>query len=191
MIYDSRTWKKDLRKCIAQLKWLKKLKYYHALDSFFNRVYHCFDREVLYSAIIARKLIESDKLSDAADSFQFDVVVHRPRRNVDKLHRWIEDGDYEWDSTAKESVLGKNICNSIIHSYVYCLFLDEKTNIGGFFVSSDFDRNKLLYQVNLNSWIDFLEYIVDDDVAATTFHFNKGKKEYVSRRKVKGSDHKL
>ena len=86
--------------------------------------------------------------------------------------------------------MGKNICNSIIHSYVYCLFLDEKTNIGGFFVSSDFDRNKLLYQVNLNSWIDFLEYIVDDDVAATTFHFNKGKKEYVSRRKVKGSDHK-
>lgn len=191
MIYDSWTWKKDLRKCIAQLKWLKKLKYCHALDSFFNRVYHCFDREVLYSAIIARKLIESDKLSDAADSFQFDVVVHRPRRNVDKLHRWIEDGDYEWDSTAKESVLGKNICNSIIHSYVYCLFLDEKTNIGGFFVSSDFDRNKLLYQVNLNSWIDFLEYIADDDVVSTTFRFNKGKMEYVSRRKVRGSDHRL
>ena len=36
MIYDGRTWKKDLRKCIAQLKWLKKLKYYHALDFFFT-----------------------------------------------------------------------------------------------------------------------------------------------------------
>ena len=167
----------------CSLKRFKRLKYLNCLDFFFSKVYHSFDKVILASAVIVRKLIESDKLSNLADNYRFDALVHSPRKNVDKLHRWIEDGDYEWDLSSKQSVLGKNICNSIIHSYVYSLYTNEKAYIDGFFVSSDFDRNKLLYQISLASWIEFLNYIASDDVIEVSLHFDGKKMEYVSKGK--------
>jgi hypothetical protein len=183
MFYNSFDWKKELSTQARKLKLLKH-KYW------FNSISHKVDRAILLSAIIIRKLIESDKLSNSADEYKLQAYTYAPRRHVDKLHRWVEDGDYEWGEHKKVLIPAKDICNSIIHSYTYSLYFTESRKLVGFFVSSDFDRNKLLYEVDFDSWIKYLEYIANDDVIAIDLHFNEKKDDYISSKKEENFEYR-
>lgn len=180
MIYDSRSWKRQLKRYARKLRLRRRFKIPSPLlNSFRNSI----DKIILYSAVITRKLIESNKLSDSIDQYEFNVFCHKPRRNVDRLHRWVEDGDYEWDPTKKVSVLGKKLCNALIHSYVYSIYFDNNHYLDGFFVSSDYDRNKILYQVNLADWIDYITLVSEDDIIDAEFIFDIKKNDFVSQKK--------
>ncbi len=184
MIYDSRSWKKQLIRYARKLNHKRRFK----IPSFFpssllNRFLDSIDKIILYSAVITRKLIESNKLSDPLDQYKLNVFSHKPRRNVDRLHRWVEDGDYEWDTTKKVSVLGKKLCNALIHSYVYSIYFDSSHYTDGFLVSSDYDRNKILYQVNLADWVDYITLVSEDDIVDIEFFFDEKKNDYATTKK--------
>lgn len=93
LIYESQEWKRELIRQKHFLNLYSKLKW---TERRFAKHAHKIDLSLLVSAIIIRKLIESDKLSDDADNYKLNVVVYNPRKHIDKLHKWVEDGDYEW-----------------------------------------------------------------------------------------------
>ena len=180
LIYDSQEWKRELIRQKHFLNLYSKLKW---TERRFAKHAHKIDLSFLVSAIIIRKLIESDKLSDDADNYKLNVVAYTPRRHIDKLHKWVEDGDYEWGDHQNSSVSAKTICNSLIHSYAYCPEFSEQHKLSGFFVASDFDRNKLIYEVTLSSWIAYLDFIASDSVCKLSMHFDEKKSDYTSTLK--------
>lgn len=183
MIYDSWQWKKELTRQRKKIKHLAKKRWN---DRTLKKCSHQIDLAFLTSAFIIRKLIESDKLSNEADSYKLNVICYTPRRHIDKLHKWVEDGDYEWGERKSEIVSAKTICNSLIHSYVYSPYFSETHKLIGFLVVSDHGRNELLYEIELQDWMDYMIFIETDDVCEALMHFNEQKNDYILTMKKRG-----
>lgn len=58
------------------------------------------------------------------------------------------------------------------------LLFENNDSIIGFCVSSDYDRNKFLYTIELNDWFDFMNIIITDAVVATKLLANEKNYDY-------------
>ncbi|NCB74637.1 MAG: hypothetical protein EOM51_07840 [Clostridia bacterium] len=184
MIFESWEWKKELRERMRQF--LR----YNTKDNFdCDSEKTCFrlERSLLYSAFIIRFLIESEKLSNDADTFSINVTYYLPIKHINRLHCWIDDDKYDWGVPKIQTVLGKNICNWLIHSYMFNFLYEESGSVTGFFVASDYDRNRALYTVNLKDWLKFVEFVISDDVVSMTTKFDKKRSDYVITDKKRGA----
>ena len=186
MIYESYPWKQDL----LQRKRLI-LKYNCAdflSEDNYDRSYTVIEKAVFYSAFIIRKLIDCKvKVSDEVDAYKFTLKGVRPLKNVDLMHRWPDEGTHDWEHEMTYTKSGADICNWIIHSLVFFFVFDASgERIDSFCVSSDFDRNKLLYRIDLNDWIKYMEFVGNDSVVSMSVQIDKGKKDYVPIKKERG-----
>lgn len=69
----------------------------------------------------------------------------------------------DFDAPKTDNISIKNVCNLLIHSYVFvaeqqCLTAPIK----GVFFNSDRTRNQVLYHLKLNNWIRLLQNIGSD-----------------------------
>ena len=147
------------------------------------------EKAVFYSAFIIRKLIDCKvKISDEVDTYKFTLKGFRPRKNVDLMHRWPDENTHDWDHKVTTfTKLGRDVCNWLIHSYVFFFGCDEDGTVDSFFVSSDVDRNKMLYRIELKDWITYMEFVGNDSVVVSELHFDACKREYVTIRKERGN----
>lgn len=175
MIYDSYEWKKELSKQSRKLQFISR---FYWTDTILKLLGHKVDMIILTVAIIARKLFESGKLSDDADNYKICVKEYIPRRHIDRLHSWVEDGDYSWGEYQEKSIPAKYICNSIIHSYVYSLCFTEKRKLYSIFVVSDQFRNELLYEVTIADLTKYLKFIATDSVSEVSMKFDTKKGDH-------------
>ena len=74
----------------------------------------------------------------------------------------------------------------MIHSYIFFFSYDENGEVDGFYVSSDYDRNKMLYRIELKDWLAYMDFVGKDYVVATCMHADEDKKDYVYTRKERG-----
>jgi hypothetical protein len=180
MIYESHPWKQELR------HWSKQIEKYNNTSCFDNRfdsTYTIIEKCIMYSAFITRKLVECEKLSNNADLYAFQIKAYKPLKEVDRLHIWLNEDSHNWEHPFQMSVLGKNICNWIIHSYIFYLQFEKSGHVIGFYISSDYDRNKYLYEINLKSWLDYLNYVSADHVVTQTSHYDSNKRDYIISEK--------
>lgn len=184
MIFESYPWKQDLHRRKNLL-----LKYNKAdlFETNEEGTYTVIEKAIFYSAFIARKLIDcGGKLSDEAENYSMRVYSVRPIKRVDNMHRWPEEDSHDWDNEQETTVAGKNVCNWLIHSFMFYLVFNEDGVVDSFSVTSDFDRNKILYRIPLKAWIDYIEYIATDDIVSLSSHYDPKKNEYVYTRKMRG-----
>ena len=185
MIYESYPWKQDLLRRKQLI-----LKYNRAdflSEDQDNRAYTVIEKAIFYSAFIIRKLIDcKTKVSDDVDTYKFTLTGIRPRKNIDLMHRLPDEENYDWDHITAYTKSGEAICNWLIHSFVFCLGFDEDGKIDSFYVSSDYDRNKLLYRIELKDWITYMEFIGRDYVVAMNMHIDECKKDFVVTKKKRG-----
>ena len=73
-----------------------------------------------------------------------------------------------------------------MESYVFFLSYDANGVIDGFYVSSDYDRNKMLYRIELKDWLAYMDFVGKDYVVAICMHADEDKKDYVYTRKERG-----
>lgn len=175
MIYKSYKWKKELR---HQKKEILRFNRKEFFDDDFDVTYFKIEKAFLFSTIIMRTLLEAQKLSDFVDNYQIKVSKNKPKRNIDRLHRFLDDDEYDWKHTDFEKLSGRKICNFILHSYVFSFLFENNDSIIGFCVSSDYDRNKFLYTIELNDWFDFMNIIITDAVVATKLLANEKNYDY-------------
>lgn len=184
MIYESYPWKQDL------LRWkrlIQKNNCAEFLSEFDDRAYTTIEKAIFYSAFIIRKLIDCKvKVSDEVDEYIFHLKCTRPIKNVDLFHRWPNDNCYNLEVEEERTKSGTDICNWLIHSYVFFLSYGENGTIDGFYVSSDFDRNKALYRIELNDWLAYIEFVGKDSIATLSFELGDNSKDYVCTRKNRG-----
>lgn len=184
MIHESYPWKQDL------LRRKRLILKYNCADLLSkDSAYTVIEKAVFYSAFIIRKLIDCRvKVSDEVDAYKFTLKGFHPRKNVDVMHRWPDENSHDWEhETTACTKLGKEVCNWLIHSHIFFLGVDEDEKIDSFFVSSDYDRNKMLYRIELNDWIAYMEFVGSDSVVALEMRFDGCEKEYVVTKKDRGN----
>ena len=184
MIHESYPWKQDL---LRRKRLILKYNCANLLSE--DSAYTVIERAVFYSAFIIRKLIDCRvKVSDEVDAYKFTLKGFRPLRNVDVMHRWPDENSHDWEHEAMTCTKsGKEICNWLIHSHIFFLGFDEDEKIDSFFVSSDYDRNKMLYRIELKDWIAYMEFVGSDSIVDLEMHFDRCKKEYVVAKKERGN----
>jgi hypothetical protein len=184
MVYESYPWKLDLMK---RKRLIIKHNTAEKFDQKFDSTYTIIEKCVFYSAFIIRKLIDSrGKLSDEADRYTIKVKSIRPIKSMDLLHRWPDESSHDWEKAQRLTVTGKDICNWLIHSYIFFFVFDENGTVINFCVSSDYDRNKALYMISISDWITYMDYIFKDDVVSMSSHYDDKAKDYVYIRKKRG-----
>lgn len=185
MIYESHPWKQDLLKRKRLI-----LKYNHAdllSEDSDDKAYTVIEKAIFYSAFIIRKLIDcKGKVSDEVDAYQFSLKGIFPKKRIDYMHRWPDENTHDWEHELSYTKNGKEICNWLIHSFVFFLCYNEVGEIDSFYVSSDKDRNKILYRVELKDWIDYIDFVGSDYVVATEMHAEDNKNDYVFTKKERG-----
>lgn len=119
-------------------------------------------------------------------SFMEKVCSVQPLKPVDRLHRWPEEDSHDWENEKEVVVAGKNVCNWLIHSYMFFVVFNEDGIIDSFSVTSDFDRNKVLYRIPLDAWMEYMDYIASDDIVGMSSHYDPKADDYVFSRKERG-----
>ena len=180
MIYETNIWKKDLKK---QIKIIKKYNTTEQIENDEEFFYSVMEKSIFYSAFIIRKLIDcKTKMSDEADNYELLVESIKATRTMTLFHNFPDDNDYDWENKEKEIVKGRNICNWLIHSYVYFLMFDGD-KVWDFCVSSEYKRNKTIYKISLESWVDYMKFIANDDISELSAEWDEIKKDYICTKK--------
>jgi len=184
MVYESYPWKQDL---LCRKRLILKYNNYEQFEKNEDTAYTVIEKGIFYSAFIIRKLIDcKGKLSDDAENYEFQVKARKPLRQINLMQRWPEEDSHDWENEVILTVNGKNICNWLIHSYIFFTVSDEKTPFSSFCVSSDYDRNKYLYMISMDDWIKYMDFIGTDYVVAITSHYDEAKKDFVYDQKTRG-----
>jgi len=158
MIYDSYPWKSELVKI---RKYLER-NYMYDMEGNVNdlkRFY--FEKNLFYSAFIIRKLIESDRMSDYIDNMNIKVKAYKPKRHVNRINCFMDNDMYNLEEYTKITLPIKEITNFLIHSYVFDICINDDLKVKSFFVSSDYDRNKNLYEIQMKDCYNVLNINVN------------------------------
>ena len=184
MVYESYPWKQDLLR--RKRLFLK----YNTVEQFERNEeasYTVLEKAVFYSAFIIRKLIDCrGKLSDEADQYTICSKAYSPLKEVNTVNRWPDENTHDWDNYQKKNVKGKDICNWLIHSYMFFFSYSEEGLVDGFLVTSDYDRNKFLYHIDIADWLDYISYIANDSIVSMSMHYDSRSADYIYTSKERG-----
>ena len=172
MILDSIPWKEELHSLIGQLT-STALPFEYDED---DRSDFFIERALIYSAFVARLLLDAKKTTDSINDYCMPVgsipnKLENPEYVSPLLRRFPEHNYYDFENETALSVPCRRILNQIIHSFVIPAFeVDETGTVLGFFVTSDKSANKQLYHIKLECWVKYLEMIVNDDITTIDAH---------------------
>lgn len=154
MIYESRFWKNDLLKQAKSLR--SRLTQKRWSETSLARL----EQTVMLGFYSIRKLIEAKKLSDSVENQLIDTNLHSFKgEEVTRFNRDRIDELYSFDtvqSVTKDLIF---FCNQFIHSYVFVIAFNENSCVDGIFVSSDRERNKALYFIEIRKIIALFEQV--------------------------------
>ena len=66
------------------------------------------------------------------------------------------------------------------------LYDDRVNQYESFYVASDFDRNKCLYEIALSDWLDYIEFIATDEIVRLEMRRDDKTGERIYTRKQRG-----
>jgi hypothetical protein len=184
LIFESYPWKQDLQR---RRSLIIKHNTKERFDSNFDATYTILEKCVFYSAFIIRKLIDcGSKLSDEADKYAITVKAIKPIKHISYMNRWPEEDSHDWENEKAVILTGKSLCNSLIHSYIFFFEFAENGSAVCFCVSSDFDKNKILYKVMLADWLNYMTFIATDNIVSLSTKYDEKEKGYIIVKKVRG-----
>lgn len=171
MILDG-YWKLELKKSIDALRFWRKVA--GAVHTDFTD--HQVNRQILYSAVIVRKILEDEKWAkkDLKDSTlpmppfeilhsEITVMEYPFAGNKDWILHHVVIADYDTDNRIQITMPLEHACNSIIHAYVWDLVRwSDKKGIAGFLAASDRFKCRCLYFFSLDDWLDKLQFCLDN-----------------------------
>ncbi len=144
--------------------------------------YITFQKFTIYTSIIVRKLIEANKISDQLLAKNYSIVWYNKKttKPVTALN-WFEiEVLFDIETETKMSISLKDLTDIFIHSFhfipKYNYYEEDDTesetldyepevkNILGVYFSSDKTKNKLLYYISLDKYIEILKVIIADEI---------------------------
>ena len=170
MILDG-YWKLELKKSIDMLRFWRKVA--GMLHTDFTD--HQVNRQILYSAVIVRKIIEDEKWAkdiakDSTLPMPVLAILHSEIKVIE--YPYVGDKDfvgfrpwadnYDVDGRTAGALPLEHACNSIIHSYVWSLVrYEKKKDIAAFVMASDRYKAKCMYLIMLDDWLNKLQFCLN------------------------------
>lgn len=183
MIYNSLFWKEKLNKKVRRnKKFLSK-------KIFSERKLDQLEYFILTSAFCIRKLINSNKLSDFCDNYLFNVNQYNCISKPDFFNKDKLDFLYDINNVMETTINIKNLCNWLIHSYCLGFSFNENDVVDGFFVNSDYFKDKTIIKVLLKDWIKFIGTVIYDDIVYAIFTRDEKNEMKIifKKRKIKNN----
>jgi hypothetical protein len=170
MILDGH-WKLELKKSINALRFWRKVA--GGLHTDFAD--HQVNRQILYSTVIVRKIIEDEKwakndLKDSPLPMPPFAILHSEIKVIEYPYVGDKDfvgfrpwtDDYDVDGRTAGALPLEHACNSIIHSYVWSLVrYEKKKDIAAFVMASDKFKSRCMYLIMLDDWLDKLQFCLN------------------------------
>lgn len=120
------------------------------------------EKRIFLSFYSIRKLIEAEELSTVNVNSSWPVFSYRNISRVDLMNWHKIDEKYDLEQENQETRSLHWICNQVIHSFVFVIDFEDDGKLSGFFISSDKERNKKLYQIRRKQILDILKLIGND-----------------------------
>lgn len=181
MIHESYPWKYDLIKNKKILQQYSKSMFLEDSD----QIYVILEKAIFYSAFIIRKLIDCKcKVSNAVDNYSIKVDKIYPIKQITDFYNQINNDNYDWEHTQTINISGKNICNWLIHSVVFSFLVSEE-KIDSFVVSSDYDKNKVLYRINIDDWIKYMDFVATDNIVSIKIRYDQKLNNHTFTNKIR------
>jgi hypothetical protein len=167
MIHESYYWKKPL------LESALRFKDYRSYKEINEETYVKIEKDIFMGFYSIRKLIETEtKVTDSLKVGKHDIqwykhigadVTWRNNHKLDQL--------YDLDKTHSEKRDLWFISSRIIHSFIFNLCVNENGGFDGILLTSDTDKNKKLYTLNIDQIIELFELVGNNNV--TNVHWQK------------------
>lgn len=170
MIFDG-YWKKKLQRNIKSIKlWLK------LSEVFTQYAEHQINQNILYSAIVMRKMFEDEKHYEKLCmkhryplppfkllKHEVDVSVSPFCGDEDFVFERLLPEDYDFKQTKVEKVGLNFLCNQIIHSFKWSvIYFQNSRKVYGFAVASDQESKKNVYIFEINEFIKAVEFCIEN-----------------------------
>jgi hypothetical protein len=171
-MWESSYWKEELARIAKTIRPKASPKRYS------DRAVSVVERDVIIGFFIVRRLIELHKVSTAVSKMKLDVFSATPRKTVTKINFHRIDENYDWDKLKKEKKLAPYICNQAIHAYFSAVERGPDRNWSSLILASDFDRNKVAWQVPFSSIILLFETAANDYPSTASMEFDDVKQDF-------------
>lgn len=173
MIYESIHWKKPL---LETARWLVSVRLSERTQ---ERTYVRIERELFLSFYAIRKLFDTLKVTDRIKRATIELEWHRNTKTVHHMNCEHIDLLYDLNRSNKEQRDVIFFCNQFIHSFVFSIY-EQDGRVGGFYVSSDRDKNKKLYRVSLDQVVVLFRLVGHDSPSELFFHYYHDTDTYKS-----------
>ena len=177
MIYNSYIWKKDLNKqleIIRENNIIQKLSKEESFDE--------IEKAIFLSGFMIRKLMDSrTKVTDHIDNLSILIEVMDATDSPTILNAHRIEQHYDLEKRDHVAISLRNICNMLIHSFVFEFSIGDNELIDGFYIVADRNKDKALYYVALDQWADAISTIVHDNVISMTLHFDDNGKAIIHK----------
>ncbi|MDH6165534.1 hypothetical protein M2282_000662 [Variovorax boronicumulans] len=173
MIHESHYWKDDLIKSAASLE--RRLKQQRWYDGTFADV----EKKVMLGFYAIRKLTEAHKIDDKTSGQSLSVIVFPSAGKLvtrNNRHRWWELYDLEDPRKTKMQLLP--VCHQFVHSYVFSCAFDEERVLESVLVSSDRERNRMLFGVPVGEVIRVFKSVGENYPNSYRSSFSEAKRDY-------------
>jgi hypothetical protein len=179
MLWESRFWKDDLLRYAKQLARVRASRRPTS-----DRNYVSVEKAVLLGLFTIRKLVDSNKLSNATEALQLRAMHYPPTgRRVTLLNSERLDQLYDFDHGVRNAVPLRFLCNQAIHSYVFGAYVSrDRKRLVGVHVSSDRHRHKGVWAVPLVEVERAFRTAGTDYPAFATYQFDGTLQDYVVKK---------
>lgn len=157
MIHESAPWKSRLLRDAALIERWAARPGQSERRSFF------VEQKVFLAAYAMRKLGEGLKVSTdllSADMKLLRFPPSEPGFNLFNNHRFGEHFDLE--SPLQVSLLRRRVLNLLVHSLVFAEVLGDAETYDAFMVTSDYERDRGLLQVNIAAFVELMRLVGND-----------------------------
>ena len=127
-----------------------------------------------------RKLFDSDKVDKRIDDREIDAVIYKSNgKKINKMKNIFPDRYFELEKPIQSKIKVRDICNQIIHSYIFTLLTNEEHKLQSFWVASDYDKFKHLIEMNLDNYVSILITVGNYWSTSEHYIFDPKKGDYI------------
>jgi len=168
---ESYYWKQDL------FKLLEKIEDFETFfdDEIFIEKLCTLEKDIIIGFMIIRRLMESKtKLSNRVYEKKIKLVRFpiKDKARLDIIHVVDIEKNYYMDKPEEVMKKINFICNQLLHHAVIFLLTNEKGKIESLIFTSDFEKNKWLYEIDKESIQVILEIVGNDKVNQIKYNYN-------------------
>lgn len=173
MIWESYYWKEDLLRISQKLKKRKNQKKW--FDSSFANA----EKDIMISSFMIRKLFDSNKIDKQIESKEIEVIYYESNgKEINWLKSSYPERFFKIETPISKKILIRDICNQIIHSYIFTLILNETNQLNSFWFVSDFNKFKYLIEIKLTEYIELVDFIGSYWPTSEHYIFDSKTKDY-------------